>query len=84
MKVYKEKMKKPISDADTEVGSDGGYSVRKTMKHVDLQECVGKVSNKTWANIRIDHKSHKGDVTHPPIFDSHKKMWSDNTTTRVV
>ena len=71
MKVHK-KMKKRIVEADTEVGCDGGSTVRRTTKHVDPPECVGKRLDKTLANIRLAAKSHKRDVTHPPSSDSHK------------
>ena len=84
MKVHEEKMNKRISAAITKVGSDGGSAIGENIGNVDPQECVGKVSYKMWANIRITHKSHKRDVTLPPISDSHEKIWSDNKKTRVV
>jgi len=84
MKVHEEKMKKRIDVAVTEVGIDGGSAVGDNIGNVDPQECVGKVTNKTWANIRIAHRSHKSNVTLPPISDSHKKMWPDNKKPGVV
>jgi hypothetical protein len=84
MKVHEEKMKKRIDVAVTEVGIDGGSAVGDNIGNVDPQECVGKVTNKTWANIRIAHRIHKSNVTLPPISDSHKKMWPDKKKSGVV
>ena len=50
----------------------------------NFNESVGKVTNKTRANIRIAHRIHKSNVTLPPISDSHKKMWPDKKKPGVV
>ena len=58
------------------------YKHLKIIENINID--VGKVTNKTWANIRIAHRIHKSNVTLPPISDSHKKMWPDKKKSGMV